>query len=219
MLKYEHIMFDMDGTFIDSRNFHGLAFQRYFKSLGKNVDMEAVKDALGVTVADIFRRVGIRGAEEERAFDHLAEFYKTGAADDLIAQIPFGPHAKETFLALHQAGYRMSIVTNSFTELAEKILELHELQEYFAEVAGADRHSLDKEGRCRAILGKYGVDADRALYVGDAERDIEIANTIGCDACFADVPIGWAKDPEALVHRMAPAYVICDLGELQALLT
>ena len=114
MRKYDHIMFDMDGTFVDSRNFHGRAFPRYFKQCGREVDMEAVKDALGVTILDIFHRIGITGEEEDRAFDHLAEFYQTGA-DDLIMEIPFGEQAKETFFALHEKGYQMSVVTNSFT--------------------------------------------------------------------------------------------------------
>ncbi|WP_172807769.1 HAD family hydrolase [Christensenella intestinihominis] len=213
MLKYDHIMFDMDGTFVDSRNFHGLAFQRYFKQCGKDVDMEAVKDALGVTILDIFHRIGITGAEEEKAFDHLAEFYLTDA-DDLILEIPFGDRAKETFSALHEKGYRMSVVTNSFTELTEKILELHGIGYCFAEVAGADRHSLDKEQRCRSLLEKYGVDAGRALYVGDAERDIEIANTIGCDSCFADVPIGWAKDKRRVYEELKPTFTVQALDGL-----
>ena len=213
MRKCDHIMFDMDGTFVDSRNFHGRAFQRYFKQCGREVDMEAVKDALGVTILDIFHRIGITGEEEDRAFDHLAEFYQTGA-DDLIMEIPFGEQAKETFFALHEKGYQMSVVTNSFTELTEKVLQLHGLRHCFVEVAGADRHSLDKEERCRNLLKKYGVDAGRALYVGDAERDIEIANIIGSDSCFADVPIGWAKDKRRIYEELKATYTVKALGGL-----
>lgn len=218
MQKYDHIMFDMDGTFVDSRNFHGRSFQRYFKKWGKDVDMEAVCDALGVTIADIFHRIGITDEEEEKAFDHLAEFYQADA-DDLILEIPFEKHAKQTFFTLHQMGCQMSVVTNSFTELTEKILELHGIAQCFTEVAGADRHSLDKEERCLNLLEKYGVEAGRALYVGDAERDIEIANIIGCDSCFANVPIGWAKDAQAVLRDLKPTYVIHSLDELVPLLT
>ena len=120
---------------------------------------------MGVTILDIFHRIGITGEEEDRAFDHLAEFYQTGA-DDLIMEIPFGEQAKETFFALHEKGYQMSVVTNSFTELTEKVLQLHGLRHCFVEVAGADRHSLDKEERCRNLLKKYGVDAGRAPLRG-----------------------------------------------------
>jgi len=218
MQKYDHIMFDMDGTFTDSKDFHGRSFQRFFKTLGREVPVEDVKDGLAVTVVDIFRRVGITAeGETEEALARLKDFYRT-SADDLIMEIPFAPGAKELFKSLRAGGYRLSVVTNSYQELTERIIELHGLSRCFAEIAGASPHSLGKEERCAGLLARHGVMPARALYVGDAERDIEIANDIGCDSCFVDTPIGWAKEPERLIREQKPTYVTHSLAELAEVL-
>lgn len=218
MRSYDLIMFDMDGTFADSKDFHGRSFRRYFKTLGRDVPAEDIKDGLAVTVADIFHRVGLTEREEiDKALAGLGDFYCAGA-DDLIADIPFASGAKVLFQTLCDGGYRLSVVTNSYQELTERILALHGLSHCFAEVAGASGGSLGKEERCAALLEKYGVEKNRALYVGDAERDIEIANDLGCHSCFVDAPIGWAKDPEALIRTQKPTYVIHNFAELKELL-
>ncbi len=218
MRKYDHIMFDMDGTFADSRDFHGLSFARYLKRLGRDVSAEEVKDGLAVTVTDIFRRVGITSKEEvEHALAGLGAFYKRGA-DDLIVDLPFAPGAKELFHTLCARGYGMSVVTNSYQELTERILHLHGLTHCFIGVAGASSDSLGKEERCADILKRHGIPPERALYVGDASRDIEIANDLGCASCFVDAPIGWEKDPQRLVREQRPTYVLSSLAELAAVL-
>lgn len=217
MRKYDHIMFDMDGTFADSREFHGKSFQRYFNTLGKEVAAEDVRDGLGVTVADIFRRIGVTGAAADDALRGLPEFYHA-SADDLIMEIPFAPGAEETFRALCAHGYSLSVVTNSYTELTKRILELHSLADCFVDVAGASQHSLGKEERCVELLKRHGAKPARALYVGDAQRDIEIANDIGCASCFVDAPIGWAEDPQRVIREQKPTYVVKRFEELKELL-
>lgn len=214
MQKYDHIMFDMDGTFADSRDFHGASFARYLKTLGRDVSAEEVKDGLAVTVVDIFHRVGITSEREvEHALAGLGAFYTTGA-DDLIVGIPFAPGAKGLFHMLCARGYGLSVVTNSYQELTERILHLHDLNHCFIEVAGASRDSLGKEERCADLLKRHGIPPERALYVGDARRDIEIANDLRCASCFVDAPIGWEKDPERLIREQRPTHVISSLAEL-----
>lgn len=50
---------------------------------------------------------------------------------------------------------------------------------------GAGLHSQDKEERCLNAKKSLHAKPDEILYIEDTERDIEIANTLGFDSCFA----------------------------------
>ena len=215
--KYSLILFDMDGTFTDSRNFHGLAFQRFFKMIGRSVDLEFIKKSLGITIKDIFSQIGITDAEENDIFRKLSSFYQNDA-EDLIREIPLGKNARNIFGKLYKNGYLLAVVTNSFQTLADQVLKAHDLAGYFVKVVGADMHSLDKKNRCLSLLKQMEISAARTLFVGDSENDMALANLMGCDACFAKTEIGWAKNPQQVIENQHPKYVINDLINLQELL-
>jgi Predicted phosphatases len=215
--KYSLILFDMDGTFTDSKNFHGLAFPRFFKMIGRDVDLEFIKKSLGITIKDIFNKIGITEDEESVIFRKLSSFYQNDA-EDLIREVPIGKNSRYIFEKLYNSGYFLAVVTNSLQTLADQVLKVHNLARYFVKVVGADMQSLDKKNRCLSLLEQLDMPANQALLVGDSENDIALANFIGCDGCFAKTKIGWAKDPQQVIENQHPKYIIDDLINLQEFL-
>ncbi len=212
MPKYDFLIFDMDGTFIDSAPFHIAAYHRFFNMHDIDVSMGDTILGLGFTIEEMFCNIGVPKGRVDEVYEKLAAFY-LGGADDLMLEIPLISGAKEVFDTLAERGYPMSVVTNSLQPAAEQILTLHGLKDYFIAVEGATQQESDKEKRCMDVYGAHGKEG-RVLLVGDAGRDMEIAKDAGWDCCLAVTDIAWAHDPQAVIDTFDPTYVINDFYEL-----
>lgn len=216
MPRYDLLMFDMDGTFIDSAHFHISAYRRFFDRYKIDVKLGDTILGMGFTIEDFFHNIGVPAARIDEVYEKLWDFYAHDV-DDLIRTIPLADGAKEVFAELKNRGYRMSVVTNSLQPLAERILAVHGLKDCFEAVEGATQHESDKEKRCGYVRDKHCAQGS-ILLVGDAGRDIEIANAAGWDSCLAATNIGWAADPREVVEKFSPTYVAREFPGLLTIL-
>ena len=212
MPKYDLLMFDMDGTFIDSAHFHISAYHRFFEKHKIDVKLGDTILGLGFTIEDFFHNIGVPDERIDEVYEKLWRFYADDV-DDLIREIPLAIGAKEVFRELKNRGYRMSVVTNSLQPVADRILTVHGLKDCFEAVEGATQQESDKEKRCGHVRDNH-CKKGRIMLVGDAGRDIEIANTAGWDSCLAVGEIGWAADPQDVIERFGPTHVIHEFPEL-----
>ncbi len=216
MSKYDFLIFDMDGTFIDSAPFHIAAYHRFFNMHEINVSMGDTILGLGFTIEDMFRNIGLPEERVDEVYEKLAAFYRSGA-DDLIEKIPLIDGANEVFTALKRRGYPMGVVTNSLQPVADRILMLHNLKDYFITVEGATQQESDKERRCMDVYRAH-CKKGSVLLIGDAGRDMEIAKDAGWDCCLAVTDISWARDPQSVIERYRPTHVIREFPELLSIL-
>lgn len=220
MRRYDHILFDLDGTLADTPDFHCKVFIDYFTECGKVFDPDKITNGLQKTLSirDVLRDAGVKDEEEEEeVFCYLRRFYGTGA-DDMIGRIRLADGARETLGALHKEGYGMALISNSMQELLERMVVVLGLQDYFFELEGAKEEQAEKLERFRALLERNEINPGRVLYVGDTNGDMKVAHTLGCDACFANTDIAWAQDKEAVIRTHKPEYVIGSIGELLEIL-
>lgn len=71
MNRYDFIMFDMDGTIMDSRDFHRDVLHRFFNQYVGPVSKEDVEIGMGATVWDIFRFFDVDQSRWEVLFYNL----------------------------------------------------------------------------------------------------------------------------------------------------
>ena len=211
MNRYDLVMFDMDGTLMDSKVFHQEVFYRFLNEYVKPVTREEVEKGLGATVREIFDSVGVAEEDLQRLFQKLDYFCKT-QVDGLAIQIPAAGGVRETLEVLRARGGRTALLTNSMEAVTLRMLVTHGLEQLFDAISGADYVSIDKTGRCRRI--EKSLDARRILYVGDAEKDIELAREMGYDSCFAKFHFGWYGDADYISCVMKPTYIVEKLTDL-----
>ena len=217
MKKYNCLFFDMDGTFADSRDFHVKAFHRFFSRYDQEMDMETIRNGMGMTIKIIFDNLGIPEDRHVDLFHKLCRFY-SGEADDLIAGIKVAGGFRDVLQSLKKEGYKIAVITNSVQHLVDRILVIHGLRDCFDLVAGAELQFLDKEERCLGAMESLHAKKSGILYIGDAEWDFRIANALGFDSCFAYTDISWCEDYEYTMNVLRPAYMIRTLEELPVLL-
>lgn len=213
LCKYKLIMFDMDGTFIDSKSFHTKVFYQYFNESVMPVTMEETASGMGNTVRDIFQSLKIEEERFPELFEKLDAFCRT-QIDDLIKKIETAEDIGKTLKVIRGHGIKTAVVTNSMQCVADRILELHDLKKYFSFVSGADLKSLNKNERCEAIRNELALGKNEVLYVGDAESDMMLAENMGYDSCFADTVLSWCRDKDYVMSVLKPTYTVKKLYEI-----
>jgi HAD superfamily hydrolase (TIGR01509 family) len=177
-LKKRAIVFDLDGTLIDS-------LPLVLRSIAHAIEPFAPTRP----TADIFAHLGgppvrflggLVGDERHvpAAAERMAQFHN--ANQHLI--LPF-EGARSSLAQLRAQGAQLAIWTGRDRGSGESLLRTHDLNSLFATVVYGDdlpTHKPDPAGM-KEILHRLGVRADEALFVGDADVDVLGGTGAGVD--------------------------------------
>jgi phosphoglycolate phosphatase len=193
-LRYRAVLFDLDGTLVDSyaalseavnhaRRAHGL----HELSAGRIRDF--VGDGLDKMLQRAFETSEVPKSAQiafEERYDEIC-CAKSKVLDDV----------EDTIAALHELGVAMAVCTNKPTSFSKKILAFLELAPFFRAIVGPDLAGARKPAAQHVLhtLAATNCAADEALFVGDMPIDVHAARNSGIDV--AVVPTG-SSSPEAL---------------------
>lgn len=214
MRNYDLVIFDMDGTLVDSDAIHYNLFGQFWKlyfphHFGKDI----MRNGKGKTILETLRGGGIGPEECEDIFDKLDIFYQT-KADETIGTMRFIENTRETIEQLRENGVQVAMVSNSMEVLVTKVIEANHAQDLFITAVGANREAKDKTDRFKAVLQHTGIAPERALYVGDAELDVTAAHTCHMDCCILYSSFAWLKSIESLLKDYDPDYIVKDIRKI-----
>ncbi|WP_153447961.1 phosphoglycolate phosphatase [Vibrio algicola] len=182
------IAFDLDGTLLDSVPDLAVAADQAVQSLGFDpVTEEEVRDWVGNGADLLIGRALSRSMTVDESLD--AELWKEARIrfDDFYHQgghqlSHLYPNVVETLDTLHQAGFKMAIVTNKPSKFVPEILTQHDIADFFVDVIGGDSFPLRKPDpmALNFLLEKHHINASQMLMVGDSKNDILAAKNTGC---------------------------------------
>jgi HAD superfamily hydrolase (TIGR01549 family) len=168
------VLFDWDGTIVDSAEASFRCYQRLFGSFGLTYERE---DFARTYSPDWYRTYEALGLARERWPEADARWLALYAAEKsaLVAG------ARPAMDALRRAGLRAGIVTSGSRSRVEPEISALGLQDVFHTVVCSD----DCERRkphpepLRLALGRLGVSSAETAYVGDSPEDVEMARAAG----------------------------------------
>ena len=207
------LIFDMDGTFMDSRIFHAKTFHRFTNRYIAPIDLETTRKKMGNTVRHILTEVGVSSQQMASTYELLTKFCEHDI-DDLIAEIGVIDGIRDALTKARQKGLYCIVLTNSMETVAKKMLAHHNLLDLFHCISGADLVSIDKIDRCNAIIAQYGFCPQDTICIGDSEFDIEMANAVGARSCFVKTAYSWYKDANYIMEQLKPTYVVSALDQI-----
>lgn len=204
------LIFDLDGTLVDSRQDIFNAVNRMLERLDlPALPGETIVGYVGNGVRELIRR-SLGPAHFGRLEEGTAHFLEHYSAH-LIDYTHLYPGVAETLEGL--AGKRKAVVSNKLEDLSRRILKGLEIDHHFALVVGGDTVGKKKPSpeAVRLVLETLGVRPERAMIVGDSPTDIEAGRAAGIRTCG----VTYGFKPPDLVRAAGPDLTIDDLRELR----
>ena len=194
MSRYDLVIFDWDGTLMDSTRVIARSLQSACRDVGCAVPTEdEALFVIGLNMADTFRRV-VPDLDEEGC-RRLADRYRFHflAAEH---EAPLFGGVREMLADLHGSGRRLAVATGKARRGLDRALDSTGLREWFEATRCADEgFAKPHPGMLLMLLEATGVDPGRALMVGDTTHDLELAANAGVDA----VAVTYGAHGEALL--------------------
>jgi len=176
------VVFDLDGTLIDSEKAICAAASLAFGDIGRDVDEAAVADHLGAPLDELYACFVDDADPARRA--HFVARYVHHHDEHPDKNPPALPGVVDGLALLRARGLPLAVGTTKPTARATQQLQACGLLPHFAHVQGTDPPLRPKPApdvvqvACRAL----GVAPARALMVGDTARDVDAARAAGCRA-------------------------------------
>jgi phosphoglycolate phosphatase len=207
------VVFDLDGTLIDSKEDLILSVNAVRGLLGLTpLPAETVASYVGRGVVALMRRALGEGASESavvQATDLFLEYYRGHMLDHTEAY----PGVRQALEGIKKT--KMAVLTNKPVKFSQAILAGLGLSSYFTRVYGGNsfkRKKPDPMGLV-ALMRETGVPASGTMMVGDSDTDVLTGRSAGVWTC--GVTYGLA--PETL-KTSPPDFLLNDLRGLPALL-
>lgn len=180
-MKYRHIVFDIDGTLIDTEYAVLHPLQDTLRAIsGKEIPVSELTFALGITGKDALEILGIKDLSRAQG---LWDTYWRGYADT----VRVFDGIIELLDHLQRLGCRMGIVTSQTREEFRQNFCPFGIRPYFKTIVRAEDTREHKPSA--APLFKYletaEADERQVLYIGDSPYDSQCAENAGIDFALA----------------------------------
>ena len=167
------VLFDLDGTLLDSFSGHFAAYQVTFEHFGLSASLENLLRVYSPDWLAVYRAMGLPE-------QHWAEADAIWLGEAARHAPQLFPGARE-LLGRLQARYRLGLVTSGSSERVRRDLRRNELDGCFQVIiTGGDvcQPKPDPEGLLQA-LQRLGIAPCQAVFIGDAAADALMAQAAG----------------------------------------
>lgn len=200
MARYDTVLFDFDGTIVDSSEgiFKSLIYALESKGYERPSD-ETLRKFIGPPLYDSFTKLfGFRDEEARYMIEKYRERYRVKGVEEVRVYdgIP------ELLKSLKEKGVKTATASSKPTQFIEKILLSTGLKEYIDYVGGAafDNKNASKTAIIEDALSNLGcTDKSRAIMVGDRKYDIDGAKAAGIETVA--VLYGFGSEEEFRRHK------------------
>ena len=179
------LIFDLDGTLIDSR----LDLAHSVNAARAHLGMPPLEDDLVCSYVGngapllLRRALGEQASETEvqEALEFFLQYYRGHALDSTTLY----PGVRDSLDRLRAAGQRMAVLTNKPVEVSRAILGGLGVGAHFFQVYGGDSFEFKKPNPIgvEVLIRDAGAARERTLMAGDSSVDIQTARNAGVKSC------------------------------------
>jgi phosphoglycolate phosphatase len=184
MPKLQGLIFDLDGTLVDSAPDLRHAINKTLIEQGRRgLALEELQSFLGDGMMTMLQRAfaatGPVLSEDEayRLFQDFIAYYRGQKPD--LGQIY--PYVRETLDVFLQEGVKFGLCTNKQEASTLRLMDELELMHYFTFIAGGDTFPVHKPhpGHVKGVIEKLQVPAESCVMIGDSTNDVLAAKGAG----------------------------------------
>ena len=203
IMKYQQIVFDVDGTLVDTEYAVLHSLQDTIRTLtGRTTPLEELTFALGITGEDALKQLAF--PDIPGALSLWIDYLEKYSNSTNVFQ-----GMEETLCALSQKGCGLGVVTSRIRNNFELEFKRFPIRKYFDIIVCADDTTEHKPtaGPLLKYMELSGCGRSQILYVGDSRYDRECARNAGVDFALA----GWGsrlKNTDAEYCLSTPAELV-----------
>jgi phosphoglycolate phosphatase len=203
------IVFDLDGTLVDSFDDISAAFRRSFHVIGSEPPpTDVVRTLIGKPLADMYAPYAPAGAIE-----YLIAEYRRDYSERCAERTQPFPGIVDLLDALRGRGHALAVATTKTTWMARTVLGRLNLEDRLDHVQGTDgfahKPAPDVITHALAAVGRPG-----AWMIGDAVSDVAAGRAAGLRTCA----VTWGVHSEERLRGAEPDVVVTTVDQLHPLL-
>jgi phosphoglycolate phosphatase len=177
------VIFDLDGTLVDTPSAIIEAFSVAFESMGvSSRDPAAIRGTIGLPLEEAFSRLLDLPVKDPQVATGVRQ-YQVAFKDVVLprAQKIIFPGVIEGLKTLQREGFTLAIATSKFYASADLLLKSAGIRDFFAMVVGADQVKRPKPNPDSGlyILQELGIPSHCTVMVGDTTHDLLMAKAAG----------------------------------------
>lgn len=173
----EAIIFDIDGTLVDSVDLHAQAWKEAFKHFGKDIPYQQVRHQIGKG-GDQLLPVFFSREELDRLQEEMEEYRSKLYKRDFLPRVRAFPRVRELFERIKRDDKRIALASSAKGDELSAYKRIANIEDLVEEETSADDAEKSKPHPdiFEAALAKLGqVEHERVVVVGDTPYDAEAA--------------------------------------------
>ena len=201
MKKYEAVLFDLDGTLLDTledlKDSVNYIMKKYHFP---ERTLDEVRNAVGNGIHKLIERSVPKETDAETIESAYADFLSYYQKNCMVKTKPY-PGMEELLGRLKADGCKLAVVTNKGNEAVQKMIPYY-FKGLFETAIGTTNEMPKKPAPDTAyyVLKKMQTEKEKALFIGDSQVDVETAKNAGLDSIL----VTWGfRDRETLVKAGA----------------
>ena len=210
----EAVIFDVDGTLIDSNDLHARAWEEAFRRvLGRTVPAADIRPHIGKGGDQLLPEF-LSPEEVKNHGEELSAARKEIVLREMVPRMRAFPETRELFADLRARGVRIALASSATGEELERYKEIARVGDLLDEQTTTDDASRSKPDPdiFHAVLGRLAnVPPGCALVVGDTPYDADAARKAG----LKTVAVRCGGFPEADLRRAGAMTVYQDPADLR----
>ena len=209
-MKYKAIVFDWDGTLMDSISKIVETMQSSATQLGLPIpNYDQAKDVIGISLLPALKQ--LFNIHDEKTAMELFHTYKERFKDHAQISSPLFSGAIVLLEKLKQRGYILAVATGKGRQGLEHNWHHSNTKHFFSVSRTADdAQSKPSPDMLWQILSELNLSADQVLMVGDTTYDMEMAQAINMDR----IGVSFGVHSVDALQKHTPLAVIDTLDEL-----
>jgi len=211
--SYRGVIFDIDGTLVNSNDAHTRAWLEALQAHGHSVPYDRLRRLIGMGADKLLPLVA--GVDEKSSHGKAIAASRAEAFSKRLPSLEPTRGARALLEHVHERGLMLLIATSAQPDEAKAMLEVAGLDDLCPEDVGSSTdHSKPEPDVFRAALARGGLMPHQAIAVGDTPYDIEAGRrahvpviALRCGGYWSDGALSGAvgiyDDPQALLERFS----------------
>ncbi len=204
MRRYNTIIFDFDGTLVNSDTLIESTFIKLKDELGlQDISLKKIKSFKHLSLKDKIKLFNISPLKLPKIIKRVQE-----EMGNNLNMISWNPGIISLLEKLSKEQYQLGVLSSNSTKNLNAFFSASQISRFEFVKSGNNLFGKDKD--LKKLIKEQKLIKENILYVGDEVRDIEACQKIGVDIAA----VSWGFEEKELLNKHNPTYLVNDPKEL-----